>query len=332
MTDTAGERGARLQTVADREWAVARQHAALLLRGGSPPRLEAHNLPLAPGEVAVLRTVVTVGGPAGWGEEHASAVVATTDRLAVSHRLRGWQSFWFTDVKRFEPDLSSSEGWALTLRWHWGGTLRLTGLGVPVLVVHVGARALPGRWMDLPALQALLDGVARDVGEPEAVAVAAVGADEEPVPAAAVLEAVAAAMNQLVAGSQEPDWVDRLRSHPDAEAALRHPDTAGELIGATARLAAETLAAHWAGRASSSLRASRGARIEMFVPEVAAVRPRVQDAARAVFNRAVTTAGDVDGHPELEGLRTDELWDVWCAVLWWFEITVRRLNRPGRTP
>lgn len=318
----------RLQKVADREWVMARQHAALLLRGGSLPRLEAHNLPLAPGELAVLRTVVTVGGPTGWGEEHASAVVATTERLVVSHRLRGWQSFWFTDVKRFEPDLSSSEGWALTLRWHGGGVLRLTGLGVPVLAVHVGAMALSGRWMELPELQALLDGVVQDDDEPEAAAVAVAEADEERVPSVAVLEAVAAAMNQLVAGPQQPGWVDRLRSHPDAEAVLRRPDTAGELIDATARLAAKTLAAGWA---SSSLRVNRGARIEMFVPELSPVRPRVQDAARAVFNRAVTTAGHVESHPELEGLRTDELWDVWCGVLWWFDITVRRLNRPSRT-
>jgi hypothetical protein len=329
MTDTAGEWGERLQKVADREWATARQHAAVLLRGGSPPRLEAHNLSLAPGELPVLRTVVTVGGPVDWGEEHACAVVATTERLVVSHRLRGWQSFWFTDIKRFEPDLSSSEGWTLTLRWHWGGALRLTGLGVPVLAVHVGARALPGRWMDLPALQALLDGVVRD-DEPAPAAVAAGWADEKTVHSAAVLEAVAAAMNQLVAGSH-PGWVDRLRSHPYAEPLMRSPDTAGELIGSTARLAAETLAAHWADRASSSLRASRGARIEMVVPEVTAVRPRVQDAGRAVFNRAVTTGGPLESHPELEGLRTDELWDVWCGVLWWFEITLRRLNRPTWT-
>jgi hypothetical protein len=317
----------RLQKVADREWAMARQHAALLLRGGSPPRLESHNLPLAPGELAVLRTIVTVGGPVGWGEEHASAVVATTERLVVSHRLRGWQSFWFTDVVGVEPDLSSSEGWALTLRSHGGGALRLTGLGVPVLAVHAGAMALPDRWMDLPALQALLDGVVRDDDEPEAPDVDAVGTDEEPVPSAAVLEAVAAALNELLTGPQQPDWVERLRSHPDAEAALRQPDTAGELIGGTARLAAQTLAAHWADQASSSMRASRGARIEMFLPQVTAVRPRVQDAARAVFNRAVTTDGHVDRHPELGGLRTDELWDVWCGVLWWFQITVRRLDR-----
>lgn len=329
MTDTAGEWGLRLQKVADREWGMARQHAALLLRGGSLPRLESHNLPLAPGELAVLRTVVTVGGPAGWGEDHASAVVATTERLVVSHRLRGWQSFWFTDVVRFDPDLSSSEGWMLTLRLHGGGYLRLSGLGVPVLAVHVAARALPDRWMDLPGLQPLLAGVVEDE-PPGPTAVAAEWADADPVASAALLEAVAAAMNQLVAGPQ-PDWVDALRSHPDAESVLRRPDTAGELIGATARLAAATLAAHWPDRAPSSLRASRGARIEMFVPQLTAVRPRVQDAARAVFNRAVTTDGHVERHPELEGLRTDELWDVWCGVLWWFEITVRRLSPPRRT-
>ncbi|HEV7171348.1 hypothetical protein [Pedococcus sp.] len=326
MTDTAGEWGARLQKVADREWATARAHAALFLHGGSPPRLESHNLPLAPGELAVLRTVVTVGGPAGWGQEHAAAVIATTERLVVSHRLRGWQSVWFTDVMRFDPDLSSSQGWALTLRLHGGrGALRLWGLGVPVLAVHVGARALPGLWMDLPGLQALLDGVARDADQSGPAAVAAAWVDEAPVHSAALLEAVAAGMDQLVAGPR-PDWVERLRSHPDAEALLCRPDTAGQLIDATGRLAAETLSAHWADRTSSSLRVSGEARIEMFVPQVPVVRPRVQDAARAVFNRAVTTGGHVESHPELDGLRTDELWDVWSGVLWWFEITVRRLS------
>jgi hypothetical protein len=330
MADTAGEWGVRLQKVADREWAVARQHAALLLRGVSPPRLESHNVPLAPGELAVLRTVVTAGGPVGWGEEHAAAVVATTERLVVSHRLRGWQSFWFTDVKRFDPDLSSSEGWTLMVGWHGGGALRLSGLGVPVLAVHVGARALPGRWMDLPALQALLDGVLRGDDASGTAAAAGLWADAKPSHVAAILEMVAEAMNQLVAGPR-PDWVDRLRSHPYAEPLMRTPGTAGELIGSTARLAAETLAAHWADRASSSLRVSRAARIEMFVSQVPAVRPRVQDAARAIFNRAVTTGDHLASHPELEGLRTDELWDVWCGVLWWFEITVRRLKRPTST-
>lgn len=318
----------RLQKVADREWAAAREYAALLLRGGSLPPLASHNLPLAPGERALLRTVVTVGASSGWGEEHAAAVIATTERLVVSHRLRGWQSFWFTDLTRFEPDLSSSAGWALTLRWHGGGSLRLTGVGVPALAVHAGAMALPSGWMDLPSFQPLLEGLERS-DHPGRAVVGASWASQDPTDPADLLGAVATAMTQFVTQPQ-PDWVEALRSHPDAEALLRHPDTAEALIGATGRLAAEVLSAHWPDRAPSSRRASRGARIEMFLPQTPAIRPRVQNAARSVFNRAVSARGAVCVHPELEGLRTDELWEVWSGALRWFQITVLRLSAQER--
>lgn len=163
MTDKAAERAGKIQKVADREWATARRHAALLLRGRSVPSLDAHNLSLALGETAVLRTVVTAGGPTDWGEDHAAAVVATSERLVISHRLRGWQSFWFTDLTWFEPNVvpASWDGWALTTGWHPAGVLRLSGVGLPALAVHVCAVASPDEWMNLPGLQALLDGLDR---------------------------------------------------------------------------------------------------------------------------------------------------------------------------
>lgn len=164
MTDRTAEWAGKIQKVADREWAAARRHATLRLRHRSVPPLEAHNLPLAPGETAVLRTVVSVAGSTDWGEGHAAAVVATTERLVISHRLRGWQSFWFTDLTWFEANLASADEWALSTGWHRAGVMRLSGLGVPSLAVHVCAVALPDEWMELPALQALLHGLDRGDG------------------------------------------------------------------------------------------------------------------------------------------------------------------------
>lgn len=118
---------------------------------------------LSPHETATMRTIATYERlyPAQpthqWGDRHSAAVVATTDRLLVNHRLRGWISFWFTDLAVLEVTLDDTP-WRIDILWRSADEpLRLSGTTGPLLAVHVAAYTNEARWTQLPELQPLLD-------------------------------------------------------------------------------------------------------------------------------------------------------------------------------
>jgi hypothetical protein len=93
---------------------------------------------------------------AQWGDRHSAAVVGTTHRLLVNHRLRGWMSFWFAELKVLEPALDDVP-WCVDLAWrHDDAPLRLSGTTAPLVAVHVAAYTDWSGWTHLPALQPLL--------------------------------------------------------------------------------------------------------------------------------------------------------------------------------
>lgn len=156
--------GAWLATAAgNRDWVHARRYAAALQSSKPLPVLDGLPVRLAPHETATLRTIATYERlyPAlptsQWGDRHSASIVATTDRLLVNHRLRGWISFWFTDLALYELTLDDSP-WRIDIIWRNADEpLRLSGTTGPLLAVHVAAHTGGARWPQLPELRPLLD-------------------------------------------------------------------------------------------------------------------------------------------------------------------------------
>lgn len=162
----------------NREWLVARHYAHLLRQGVAPAGGEEDigidpAIRLAPGEWATFRTIAVVewyhgsgerrGGPGprapgqrarGWGDRQAAPVLATTERLVVNHRLRGWQSFWMLDLVDYDTSLAEPLWW-LDVTWS-SVRLRLSGLAVPLLAVFVASTSQPLSWASDPRLAPLL--------------------------------------------------------------------------------------------------------------------------------------------------------------------------------
>ena len=156
--------GGWLATAAGRrDWLQARRYAAALQSSTPLPVLDGLPMRLGAHETARLRTIATYerlypAQPASkWGDRHSAAVVATTDRLLVNHRLRGWISFWFRDLALVEITLDDIP-WRVDVLWRSADEpLRLSGTTAPLLAVHVAAHTNWARWTKLPELQALFD-------------------------------------------------------------------------------------------------------------------------------------------------------------------------------
>src|SRR6478735_4048577 len=107
--------GAWLPTAAGRrDWLHARRYAPALQSSSPVPVINGLPMRLAAHENATLRTIATYGRrypahpTAQWGDRHSASVVGTTDRLLVNHRLRGWISFWFTDLAGVHASLDDT--------------------------------------------------------------------------------------------------------------------------------------------------------------------------------------------------------------------------------
>lgn len=156
--------GAWLATAAGhRDWLEARRYAGALQSSRPLPVIDGLPMRLAAHENATLRTIANyerrypAHPTAQWGDRHSASVVGTTDRLLVNHRLRGWISFWFTDLAVVEATVEDTP-WRLDLIWqHAHEPLRLSGTTAPLLAVHVLARTNMAGWTRLPELQTLLD-------------------------------------------------------------------------------------------------------------------------------------------------------------------------------
>ncbi len=71
------------------------------------------------------------------------------------------------------------------------------------------------------------------------------------------------------------------------------------------------------------------ARIEMFLHGYT-IDHDIQDIGKRVINRALSSEEEVESHPELDGLDTDRLVQVWLAVVIWFGIKSRYLHAWNR--
>jgi hypothetical protein len=136
---------------------------ATAIRSATPLPVIAHlPLPLAPKEAATLRAVVIyerrypMGDATTWGDRHGAAVIATTDRLLVSHRLRGWLSFWLDDLDTLELELDTGPA-NVELTWRHGELpLRLSGPSAATVAVHVAAHHDRDGWYTMAAFQPFL--------------------------------------------------------------------------------------------------------------------------------------------------------------------------------
>lgn len=156
-----------------REWSVARHYAHLLQRGmvaagGDGETGVDPGINLAPSERTSFRTIVVVeryhgwGDPSlgpssqarGWGDRQGASVLATTERLVVDHRLRGWESFWLEDLLDYDTSLTEPT-WLLDLTWNTA-RLRMSGLSVPMLAVFVASTTQPRSWATDPRLAPLM--------------------------------------------------------------------------------------------------------------------------------------------------------------------------------
>jgi hypothetical protein len=156
-----------------REWSVARHYAHLLQQGTIAASGEGEagvdpGISLAPSERASFRTIVVVErfhgwGDAGlrpnsrargWGDRQGASVVATSERLVVNHRLRGWESFWLVDLIDYDTSLHEPT-WLLDLTWS-SARLRLSGLAIPLLAVFVASTTQPRSWVTDPRLALLM--------------------------------------------------------------------------------------------------------------------------------------------------------------------------------
>jgi hypothetical protein len=147
---------------ARRDWLEAARYALALQSSAPLPVVDRAPVRLAPHETATMRTIAIYermypGRPfASWGDRHSAAVVGTTDRLVVDHRMHGWMSFWFADLDVLEPALEE-QPWCVDLAWrHDEAPLRLSGTTAPLVAVHVAAYTDWGGWTHLPELQTLL--------------------------------------------------------------------------------------------------------------------------------------------------------------------------------
>ena len=157
----------------NREWLVARHYAHLLQRGMAVVGVEEDvgikpAISLAPGERASFRTIVVVewyhgwgsrrAGPGrrahGWGDRQGASVLATTERLVLNHRLRGWESLWLVDLVEYDTSFHQPDWW-LDLTWD-SVRLRLSGLAVPLLAVFVASTTQPLSWTSDPRVAALV--------------------------------------------------------------------------------------------------------------------------------------------------------------------------------
>ena len=145
-----------------RDWADAADYARRLRSGALLPVEDDPRIPLARGEVARLSTIANcsrrfparAGG--AWGDRHSAAIIATTARLVINHRLKGWVSFWLKDVCAPEVHIDQSPWW-IDLTWRHGqAPLRLAGTTAPILAVHVASHTNPSGWTTTEGLQELL--------------------------------------------------------------------------------------------------------------------------------------------------------------------------------
>jgi len=68
------------------------------------------------------------------------------------------------------------------------------------------------------------------------------------------------------------------------------------------------------------------ARLETFLNDVQ-IDEHLDDAARRVLNRALSSPAQVDTHPELDDLEPEDLMGVWLALTFWFGIKSHLLNK-----
>jgi hypothetical protein len=146
----------------ERDWAQALEYAALLARKLALPVLEDPRITLAHGESACLTTVASylrgyrVGTRLSWGDRQGAAVLGTTQRIVVNHRLQGWTSFWLRDLRTSTPMLEEPP-WSVELTWDTNqAPLRFMGPSAPLIAVHVAAFTDPSGWTSHPGIQPIV--------------------------------------------------------------------------------------------------------------------------------------------------------------------------------
>lgn len=88
-----------------------------------------------------------------WRELQPTPIIATNLRILCAVGSQGWLSFWFNGLSELYPDPTN---WSLTMVYPEVEPLRLTGLAVPYLSVHVTRSVMPDSWQDHPGLAPLL--------------------------------------------------------------------------------------------------------------------------------------------------------------------------------
>lgn len=88
-----------------------------------------------------------------WRELQEASLIATNERLMINTAANGWLSFYYNSVQEIYPEPLN---WTLTLGWPDTAPLRLRGLAVPYLCVHVARFVLGDRWTGDPSLTPLL--------------------------------------------------------------------------------------------------------------------------------------------------------------------------------
>jgi hypothetical protein len=165
MGTVAARRGAEPEP--QRDWAEAIEYATALVRRQALPVVDEPRITLVRGETARLCTVATslrgyqLGGRLSWGDRHGAAVLATTQRVVLNHRLHGWTSFWLRDLRESTARLGRRP-WTVDLSWHTStAPLRLAGPSAPLLAVHVAAVTDPSGWTSHPGLEPVVSAIPR---------------------------------------------------------------------------------------------------------------------------------------------------------------------------